>query len=58
TKSVANALLARVYAEKPVRDYAKVIQYAEAVQNDGFKLVPDFSDLFSVNDAKTDVNFR
>ena len=58
TKSVANALLARVYAEKPVRDYAKVIQYAEAVQNDGFKLVSDFSDLFSVNDAKTDVNFR
>ena len=32
TKSVANALLARVYAEKPVRDYAKVIQYVEVAE--------------------------
>lgn len=58
TKSVAKALLARVYAEKPVRDYAKVIQYAQAVEDDGFELVANYSDLFSVNDAKTDVNFR
>jgi len=58
TKSVARALLAKVYAEKPVRDYAKVIQYCQAVENDGFSLVGNYADLFSVNDAKTDVNNR
>lgn len=58
SKSVAKALLAKVYAEKPVRDYNKTIQYCTAVEADGFALVDNFSDLFSVNDAKTDVNFR
>ncbi|WP_353332694.1 RagB/SusD family nutrient uptake outer membrane protein [Bacteroides sedimenti] len=58
TQSVAKTLLAKVYAEAPVRDYAKVIQYCESVKNDGFSLVPNYSDLFSVNDAKTDVNYR
>jgi len=58
TRAVANSLLAKVYAEKPIRDYNKVIQYCEAVESDGFALVDNYSDLFSVNDAKTDVNFR
>ncbi|NDV70254.1 RagB/SusD family nutrient uptake outer membrane protein [Dysgonomonas sp. 25] len=58
TKAVANALLAKVYAEKPVRDYSKVIQYCTAVEADGFTLMPNYSDLFSVNAAKTDVNYR
>jgi hypothetical protein len=48
TKSVARALLAKVYAEKPLRDYDKVIQYADALANDGFELVNDFSELFGV----------
>ncbi|MDR0348515.1 MAG: RagB/SusD family nutrient uptake outer membrane protein [Tannerella sp.] len=48
TKSVARALLAKVYAEKPLRDYAKVIEYANKVAADGFSLVPDFSDLWNV----------
>lgn len=39
TKSVARALLAKVYAEKPLRDYQKVITYADKVTNDGFSLV-------------------
>ncbi|MDH6358843.1 hypothetical protein M2135_002736 [Parabacteroides sp. PF5-9] len=48
SKSVARAMLAKVYAEKPLRDYDKVIQYADAVAADGFDLVADFSDLFGV----------
>ncbi|OAV72465.1 SusD family protein [Bacteroidales bacterium Barb6] len=48
TKSVARTLLAKVYAEKPLRDYAKVIKYCDDVAKDGFGLVADFSDLFGV----------
>jgi len=48
SKSVARALLAKVYAEKPLRDYDKVIQYADELAADGFELVDDFSDLFGV----------
>jgi len=48
SKSVARALLAKVYAEKPLRDYDKVIQYADELAADGFDLVDDFSDLFGV----------
>lgn len=49
SKSVARALLAKVYAEKPLRDYDKVIQYANELADDGFDLVDNFSDLFAVN---------
>ena len=48
SKSVARALLAKVYAEKPLRDYDKVIQYADALANDGFELLSDYSNLFGV----------
>src|SRR5690554_2059805 len=48
SKSVARALLAKVYAEKPLRDYDKVIAYADELAADGFELVEDFSDLFGV----------
>lgn len=48
SKSVARALLAKVYAEKPLRDYDKVVQYADALAADGFDLVENFSDLFDV----------
>ena len=48
SKSVARALLAKVYAEKPLRDYDKVIQYADALAADGFDLVENYSDLFDV----------
>lgn len=43
TKTVARALLAKVYAEKPLRDYDKVVKYADEVTNDGPTLVDDFS---------------
>ena len=48
TKSVARALLAKMYAEKPLRDYDKVIQYADELAADGFGLVNDYSSLFDV----------
>jgi starch-binding outer membrane protein, SusD/RagB family len=57
SKTVANALLAKVYAEEPVRDYAKTIQYAQAVEAD-VVLNPSFNDLFAVNASKTDAKLR
>ncbi len=57
SKTVANALLAKIYAEQPVRDYSKVISYCSAVEPD-VQLVANFGDLFLVNAAKTDVKLR
>lgn len=48
TKAVARALLAKIYAEKPLRDYDKVIKYADELAADGYALVDDFSELFDV----------
>lgn len=48
TKTVARALLAKIYAEKPLRDYDKVIKYADEVARDGAALVDDFSLLFGM----------
>lgn len=58
TKTVARALLAKVYAEKPIRNYDKVIQYSNEVAADGVDLVDDFSLLFGMNDAVTDAKAR
>ncbi len=58
SKTVAKALLAKVYAEKPLRDYAKVIQYADQVAADGCDLTAEFSDLFGMNDGNTDTKMR
>ena len=58
TKSVARALLAKVYAEKPLRDYAKVIQYADQLMTDGFALEEDFTNLFGMNGDNTDAKMR
>ncbi|MFA6083260.1 RagB/SusD family nutrient uptake outer membrane protein [Mucilaginibacter sp.] len=50
TKGAANALLAKVYAQKPDRDYNKVLTYADAVISSpaGYALVK-YSDLFDDN---------
>lgn len=48
TKSVARALLAKVYAEKPIRDYDKVIQYVDELTADGYELLTNYGDLFKV----------
>jgi hypothetical protein len=58
SKSVARILLAKVYAEKPLRDYSKVVQYCDALAADGFDLVTDFSDIFGMNDDRTDAKMR
>ncbi len=50
TKGVAHALLAKVYAEKPIRDYSKVIIYADKCSNE-YSLVDDYSTLFAVADV-------
>ncbi len=57
SRTVAHALLAKVYAEQPVRDYNKVIEYAELVEPD-VSLVSNYADLFAVNDSKTDAKMR
>jgi starch-binding outer membrane protein, SusD/RagB family len=48
TKGAANALLARAYAQRPNKDYSKVIQYCDAVINSsaGYSLMGDYADLF------------
>lgn len=58
SKSVARALLAKVYAEKPARDYAKVLQYCNDVIADGFTLNPKYSDIYAMNAAGTDLKNR
>ncbi len=58
SKSVARTLLAKVYAEKPIRDYSKVVQYCDEVIADGFSLNPNYSDLYVLNDAGTDLKYR
>lgn len=50
TKGVAHALLAKIYAEKPLRDYSKVIGYADKCTNE-YSLVEDYSTLFAVSET-------
>ncbi|MDD4991541.1 MAG: RagB/SusD family nutrient uptake outer membrane protein [Paludibacter sp.] len=57
SRTVANALLAKIYAEKPVRDYDKVIYYSNEVEKD-VTLVPNYGDLFDMNATNTDVKNR
>ena len=51
TKGSSNALLAKVWAQHPTHDYAKAIQYADAVINSsvGYQLLDDYSSLFNGN---------
>jgi len=48
TKGAANALLAKIYAQKDDRDYSKVLEHCEAVINSsaGYSLLSNFADLF------------
>lgn len=54
SKDVARALLAKVYAEKPVRDYNKVIQYVDELATRGYDLCPEYGDLFNIDGAAKD----
>ena len=51
TKGAVNALLAKVYAQKPSQDYALVVEYANAVINSpaGYALLNNYDDLFNGN---------
>jgi len=51
TKGAAYALLAKAYAQKPVKDYTKVLQYCNAVINSpaGYKLLTNYDFLFDGN---------
>lgn len=49
SKDVARALLAKVYAERPVRDYSKVIMYVDQLAERGYKLCPEYGDLFNID---------
>src|SRR5699024_5308441 len=57
-KSVAKAMLAKIYAEKPIQNYEKVIQYIDELEEDGFDLNGDFSDLFAMNGDNSDIKIR
>lgn len=48
TKGAANALMAKVWAQRPDRDYSKVVTYCDAVINSpaGYTLLPNYADLF------------
>lgn len=49
SKDVARAILAKVYAERPVRDYAKVIEYVDELTRRGYDLLPEYGDLFNID---------
>ena len=51
SKGAANALLAKVYAQKPSPDYNKVLEHADAVINSpaGYALLEDFNHLWDGN---------
>lgn len=48
TKGAANALLAKVHAQRPDRDYSRVLSYCDQVINSAanYRLLDDFSALF------------
>ena len=58
TKEVAIAMLAKLYAEKPLRDYSKVVTYADELASRGYGLEKNFADLWRLNDDKTDAATR
>ena len=58
SRDVAYALLAKVYAEKPIRDYAKVIEYCDKLAADGYGLCDNYGDLFDLNADGTDLAQR
>ena len=48
SKTVARALLAKAYAEEPIRNNDEVIKYADQVLADGIQLADKYEDLFGV----------
>lgn len=58
SKTVAYALLAKVYAEAPLCNWDSVLHYCEAVEKDGITLADNYSDLFGYDTELEDVYMR
>lgn len=56
TKGAANALMAKIWAQRPDRDYSKVLTYCDAVINSpaGYRLLDNYADLFDGNHYNND----
>ena len=52
TKGFAKGLLARIYAEAPIRDWAKVAELCTSIENDyGYALVDNYGDMWGYDDT-------
>lgn len=51
SKAFAFGLLARVYAEKPRRDWGKVAECCQAVEKFGYRLCENYGDLWAYDDS-------
>ena len=47
----AYSILAHVYAEKPIRDWAKVIEYCKVIEDSGLSLEPEYGDLWAYDET-------
>lgn len=56
SKTVAYAVLAKLYAE--LNDWAKVVEYCDAIFNDGITLEPNFRDLWAFDSNIGDAMLR
>ncbi|MBR4809861.1 MAG: RagB/SusD family nutrient uptake outer membrane protein [Bacteroidales bacterium] len=54
SKAFAKGLLARIYAEKPIRDWNKVIEYCNDIEGMGFKLEENYDDLWAYTPFSND----
>lgn len=52
TKAFAKGLLARIYAEEPIRDWNKVAELCSSIENDyGYKLCEDYGEMWAYDDT-------
>lgn len=52
TKAFAKGLLARIYAEAPIRDWNKVAELCTSIENDyGYALCEDYGEMWSYDDV-------
>ena len=58
SKTVARALLAKLYAEAPVCNWDSCRTYCQAVEDDGIKLTANYSDLFGFDTELGDATMR
>lgn len=49
TKNVARTLLAKIYAEKPLRDYTKVVKYVDELEAEGYDLNENYDDIWALD---------